>query len=221
MIHPLYEDNHLLALFKSEGIATQPSGAHHENLQDLAKAWLKEKYQKKGNVFLHAVHRLDTGASGIVLFAKTSKSLSRLNQAMRQGELKKIYQAQIEGKLEGEGTLTSHLLHGEKKAIISKEGKIAILHYRVLSQKNETTFVEVQLVTGRYHQIRAQFSEIGHPIVGDRKYGSRLKHSGLGIALCHVRLELFHPVTRAPLSLQGSSLSFQDLERPVTPPQGF
>lgn len=202
----LYEDNHLLALDKPTGILTQPNGTDRESLEERAKKWLKEKYQKKGNVYLHAVHRLDKPVAGVVLFAKTQKGLSRMNLLMREGKIKKFYRAWIEGTLASDGTLVSKLVHGNKKAMVSEEGKPSKLHYRVLKHERNMTLVEVELMTGRYHQIRAQFAEIGFPIVGDAKYGA--KPVGEGILLCHVTMEFAHPVTGEKIEIRAAADQF-------------
>ncbi len=185
----VYCDNHLLVVDKPPGIATQP------DLEDVAKAWVKKKYHKPGKVFLEPIHRLDKSVGGLVLFARTSKALSRLQALMRERKISKTYHALVEGILpKKEATLTHFLVHGDYKAFVDSQGKEAILHYHVLEEKNNTTRVSIDLATGRYHQIRAQFAAIQHPVLGDKKYGS--KHSfHEGIALRHVRMELEHPIT--------------------------
>ena len=186
----VYCDNHLLVVNKPPGIATQP------DLEETAKAWVKKTYQKPGNVFLHPIHRLDKSVGGLVLFARTSKALSRLQALMRERKISKTYHALVEGRLScKEGTLKHSLVHGDHKAFVSSQGKEAILHYRVLEEKDGCTHVTIDLETGRYHQIRAQFAATGHPILGDKKYGST-RHYPEGIALCHVRLEFIHPITK-------------------------
>lgn len=187
----IYEDNHILIAHKPEGIPTQEGG-----LEEQAKAWIKDKYKKPGAVFLHPVHRLDKVASGLVLFARTSKALSRLQAQMREQKIKKTYIAYVEGTpTPAEATLEHFLEHGNHKAIVSPGGKRSLLYYRILETVKGISKLEINLITGRYHQIRAQLAAIGHPIVGDIKYGSRLAHTGPGIALQHVTLEFSHPVT--------------------------
>jgi 23S rRNA pseudouridine1911/1915/1917 synthase len=182
-------DNHLLVVNKPPGIATQP------DLEELAKAWVKKKYQKPGKVFLEPIHRLDKSVGGLVLFARTSKALSRLQALMRERKISKTYHALVEGHLsKKEDTLKHFLIHGDHKAFLDPQGKEAILHYKVLEEKNGNTRVSIDLATGRYHQIRAQFAAIKHPVLGDKKYGSQ-KPFQEGIALRHVRLEFKHPVT--------------------------
>lgn len=197
----IYEDNHLLVVNKPAGLLTQPTNLQEESLETLLKQWLKETYHKPGNAYLGVVHRLDRPVSGIVIFAKTSKALSRLNASIRSREMQKTYCALVEGSLTPkQGTLEHYLKHDDYRAFVSQakdpEAKLARLHYQVLKAMPGTTLVEIQLETGRYHQIRAQFAALGHPIVGDKKYGSRQQWSGNNIALHHFRLEITHPVTK-------------------------
>lgn len=182
---PLYLDNHVLVLFKPAGIATQP------DFTKQAKQFIKEKFNKPGAVFLHPIHRLDKPVSGLVLFARTSKALSRLNESMRKGKIQKTYQAWVEGEVDKEGILQHTLLHGDHIAIVDPSGKEARLSYKRLGMRNGQSKVEIELHTGRYHQIRIQFSHIGHPIVGDVKYGAT--HQEPEIALTHFRLAFPHP----------------------------
>lgn len=191
----IYSDNHLLVVEKPAEMATQP------DLTELAKAWVKKKYQKPGNVFLHPVHRLDKAVSGLVLFARTSKALSRLQALMRERKIEKIYHALVEGELpEQKGRLVHHLIHGSFKAEVHQEGKESILEYHVFKSEKGISLLEIDLITGRYHQIRAQLSAIGCPVVGDTKYGSK-KPWPHGIALHHSEMRFEHPVTKEPLVL--------------------
>lgn len=200
MVEVLFEDNHLLVLVKPANLATQPATGHSDSLEDRAKSWIKTKYQKPGNVYLHAIHRLDTPVSGIVVFAKTSKALSRLQASMRAGETKKIYTAWVEGTLTEESAqFEDWLIHGDFCAVKSEEGapgaKRCLLSYCVKKREKGKTLVEIQLKTGRYHQIRAQFGFRGYPIWGDGKYGSRLPYSASGIALHHSSFSIPHPIS--------------------------
>ncbi len=194
----IHSDNHILIVEKPAGIEVQPQ------LCDEAKAWVKEKYAKPGAVFLEPIHRLDKPVSGLVLFARTSKALTRLNEAMRQRKIRKFYLARVEGKVD-EGTLEDYLMHGSFRAeVVAKdhpEAKEARLSYRALSHDKDTTLVEIELHTGRYHQIRVQFGHRGHPIVGDEKYGSRI--ASKKIALHHHKLMVTHPVTTAELVFES------------------
>lgn len=198
-VSALYSDNHLLVANKPSGMPTQP------DFEEVMKAWVKQKYSKPGAVFLHAAHRLDKPVSGLVLFARTGKALSRLNEMMRKGEIRRIYLADVEGELtEKEGRLEHYLRHGSHAAIVSSkddpEAKRASLTYQVERVQNGRSLVRIELETGRYHQIRAQFAAIGHPIVGDERYGAR---KASAIHLHCARLSLIHPVSKEPLSWES------------------
>lgn len=202
----IYSDNHLLALNKPPGLVTQPSPHHTDSLEQQAKAWVKQEFVKPGAVFLEAVHRLDRPVSGVVLFARTSKALSRLNAAMREGEISKHYLVLLEGELPSEtGTLSHFLRHDNFRAVLAAEGtegaKQAVLTYRAERRLGPFTLTAVELVTGRYHQIRAQFAAIGCPVAGDHHYGAGHSWPGAGIGLHHHSLEIEHPVRREPLIL--------------------
>lgn len=198
----IYLDNHLLVVDKPAGLLTQPNSTNAPNLEDQAKAFIKEKYHKPGRVFLIPIHRLDKPVSGLVVFARTSKALSRLNEQMRQKSIQKFYFALIEGTLKNKtGTLKHTLSHGSHRAHVSNspQAKEALLSYEVLQEKSDTTLVKIELHTGRYHQIRAQWSHEGHPIVGDTKYGSTRTFPQGIIALHHGILKLEHPVSKEKL----------------------
>lgn len=197
----IYEDNHLLVLHKPADLLTQVTNLSDDSLETMAKAYIKEKYKKPGDVFLHAIHRIDKPVSGVVVFARTSKALTRLNAEIRAKKVGKEYVALIEGNLsQDEAVLQHYLFHGEHRAeIVSNKamGQLARLRYVTLQRNNASTLVRIHLETGRYHQIRAQFSAIGHPIVGDRKYGSvKSFANGKAIALHHEKFEIEHPVTK-------------------------
>lgn len=196
-IIPLYHDNHLLILEKPAGISTQPD--FHEK----AKKWVKKALNKPGNVFLEPIHRLDKPVGGIIVFAKTSKALSRLNESMRKKEIHKVYLAWVEGVVPECGTLENFLSRGEFRAFESTSGKKAVLHFKRLKIQKNRSLVEVVLETGRYHQIRLQFSLLGHPICGDQKYGAKEKSEK--IALHHVQLTFPHPIQKHFLTILASS----------------
>jgi 23S rRNA pseudouridine1911/1915/1917 synthase len=213
-LNVLYCDNHLLVVAKPAGLLSQPSPHESDSLETLAKEWIKKKKHKKGNVFLHAVHRLDKVVSGLVLFALTSKALSRLNQEMRAKRIKKIYFARVEGRInKDKGVLKAKLCHSSYRARASLQGKEAVLSYKVLKREKHTTIVKIFLHTGRYHQIRAQFSQLGHPICGDRKYGSMLSaFSANGIDLHHGIMSFTHPVSKKLMTftLKPSFLAYNE-----------
>ena len=198
----IYCDNHLLALDKPSGLLTQPDHSNELSLEEWGKEYLKKKFDKKGNVFLEAVHRLDKPVSGIVLFARTSKGLSRVQEKIRARMFKKFYLAKVEGHLDvKEGMMEDLLSHDDFHAVVDEHGKLSQLYYKVIGENKTCSFVEIELITGRYHQIRLQFSHRGFPIVGDKKYGSRKVDER--IALHHFRLETMHPITDVPLVFES------------------
>jgi 23S rRNA pseudouridine1911/1915/1917 synthase len=195
----IYLDNHLLIMNKPAGLATQPSKDNEKNLQDNAKFFLKKKYKKTGAVFLEPIHRLDKPVSGLVVFARTSKALSRLQEAMRSHQIERIYQALVEKEAPG-GILEHYLVHDEYKARVvpstHPEGKKAILHYTYLGPVKKGHLLEIRLETGRYHQIRAQLADSHLPVIGDEKYGSKIPFKKGEIALHHSAVSFCHPVTK-------------------------
>ncbi len=200
-------DNHLLIAVKPPGLLTQPDESGNGSLEAFAKEWVKGEFKKPGNVFLHCIHRLDKPVSGLVLFARTSKALSRLNEQSRNQEIQRVYAAEVEGILPiKEGRLDHFLIHGEHKAIVGKEGdpnaKHARLTYRTIKFLDHSTLISVELETGRYHQIRAQFGAIGHPVVGDRRYGAKTEESD-AIRLHCAKLSFEHPVTKETLEFSS------------------
>jgi len=204
----LFADNHLLAVNKPANLLTQDSGTGLRNMEDWAREWVRVDKNKIGNVFLNAVHRIDKAVSGIVLFARTSKALSRLNEDIRKRNCKKIYHALIEGSPpEPAAELIHWLSHEHHRAEICREGGVgaqrAILRYRTLKKFEKQTLLEINLETGRYHQIRAQLAAIGCPIAGDEKYGAKATSKRTGIALHHARLEITHPTTREPVVIKA------------------
>lgn len=206
-IEVVFCDNHLLIAVKPCGLPTQPAPEGGESLEGFAKEWVKREYQKPGNVYLHAIHRLDKPVSGLVLFARTSKALSRLNEQQRNQEIQRIYAAEVGGILSAkEGKLDHYLIHGDHKAIVAdprdKEAKHARLTYQVVQFREHSTMVAIELETGRYHQIRVQFSAIGHPIVGDLRYGAK-GGDEKAIHLHCMKLAFEHPVTKEVLQFQS------------------
>jgi len=205
----LFEDNHLLLVDKPHNLVTQTTEGHIDSLEERAKQYLKKKYQKPGNVFLHAVHRLDKEVGGIVIFAKTSKALSRMNALIREKKLKKIYRARVEGHCKHkQGSLSHTLLKQEHRSQVSpQEGKESTLHYQVIQEEKKSSIVEITLETGRYHQIRVQMSYEGHPILGDTKYGSSISYHDGHIDLKHVRVEFMHPIQQSLVMITTEGFS--------------
>lgn len=197
----IYCDNHILVLEKPAGMLTQNNNTLEIDLVSWGKDFLKKKYKKPGNVFLEVIHRLDRSVSGLVLCARTSKALSRLQEAMRNRQIGRVYTALVDPlPSKPEGTLENYLLHDSHLArVVSPshpEAQLARLHYKTIRPGT----LEVTLETGRYHQIRAQLSYLGCPIRGDKKYGSTQPWKPGQIALCHSKLSFLHPVTKEPMS---------------------
>jgi 23S rRNA pseudouridine1911/1915/1917 synthase len=198
----LYEDNHLIAINKKASDIVQGDKTGDETLPDRIKAYLKEKYQKPGNVFCGVIHRLDRPTSGVVLFARTSKALERMNKQFREKETSKTYWVITEGKPnQDKGTLRNYLKKNEKqnKSYVydqSVQGaKEAVLHYTVLASSDNYHLLDIQLETGRHHQIRAQLAAIGCFVKGDVKYGAKRPNKDGSIGLHARKLAFLHPVT--------------------------
>ena len=204
-MHILHEDNHIIALVKPPGLATMGLPDGHETLLTQTKAYLKEKYAKPGEVYLGVVSRLDVPVSGVVLFARTSKAAARLNEQFRAHTVKKIYAALVEGAINpSEAECVDRLCEDKRHRKVfrtqSGEGKEARLRYRKLKQINQCSLIEIQLETGRKHQIRIQLSARGFPIRGDVKYGATMSFPG-GIALHAWKLTFSHPTTKERIEL--------------------
>lgn len=204
----LYEDNHLLVVNKRCGDLVQPDPSGDSALENEIKAFIKVRDQKPGEVFLGVVHRIDRPVSGAVLFAKTSKALARLNEMIRTGAIHKEYWAITEQRPAVEqGSLRHYILRDSKtnrsKALDAprSEAKEGCLNYYVLGASTHYTLLEVELLTGRHHQIRAQLSKIGCPIKGDLKYGAKRSNPDGGISLHSRRISFEHPVRREPVTI--------------------
>ena len=199
----LYEDNHIIVINKAAGEIVQGDKTGDESLCDTMKQYIKEKYAKPGNVFIGLPHRLDRPVSGVVVFAKTSKALERLNRMFSEGAVKKIYWALTKGiPTPAEAELETWILRNEKmnksfsypKEV--KGSKRAILHYRFAAASQNYNLIEVELKTGRHHQIRCQLSSIGCPIKGDLKYGAQRSNPDGSISLHARYIEFIHPVSK-------------------------
>ena len=212
----LYEDNHLIALNKRAGDLVQGDKTGDKPLPDLIKTYIKDKYNKPGNVFCGVIHRLDRPTTGIVLFARTSKGLERMNAAFKNRETKKQYWALVEGKLEDGRDLQHYLKKSSKtnKSTVFKrpepEAKEALLSFKVLNTGDRYSLVEIDLHTGRHHQIRAQFSAIGHPVKGDVKYGARRGERDKSICLHSRNLTFEHPTTKELVNIIAKTPSTFD-----------
>lgn len=220
---PLYEDNHIIIVHKECGEIVQGDKTGDTPLSESVKHWLKEKYDKPGNVFLGVVHRLDRPVAGIVVFAKTSKALKRLNNMFRKGEVSKTYWAIVQNAPEKqEETLINWLVRNEKQnKSYAHENEVlnskkAILHYKVLGSSDHYTLLEINLQTGRHHQIRCQLAHIGCTIKGDLKYGARRSNPDGGISLLARRIEFVHPVSHDKIMVEAP-LPNEKLWQEITP----
>jgi 23S rRNA pseudouridine1911/1915/1917 synthase len=208
MTEILYEDNHIIAVFKKSSDLTQGDKSGDISIDNEIKKYIAEKYKKPGEVFLGVVHRLDRPVSGVLLFARTSKALQRLNEMFRTKQVKKTYLAIVsERPPDDEATITSFLKKNEKQNrsyVYDKEvagSKEASLTYRLKGRSERYYLLEIELHSGRHHQIRAQLAKIGCPIKGDLKYGYRRSNEDGGISLFARRLEFIHPVKKEPISI--------------------
>ncbi|MBO6188825.1 MAG: RNA pseudouridine synthase [Prevotella sp.] len=206
----IYEDNHIIIVSKQSGEIVQGDKTGDVPLLDVVKAYVKERYAKPGAVFLGVVHRLDRPVSGLVVFARTSKALSRLNDMFRNGEVHKTYWAIVQNKPAApEGTLEHWLVRNEKQNksyAYDRErpnAKRAMLKYRLIGQSDRYWLLEVNLLTGRHHQIRCQLSAMGCPIKGDLKYGAKRSNPDGSISLLARRVEFVHPVSKQPVLVEA------------------
>ena len=206
----VYEDNHIIIVNKQSGEIVQGDKTGDTPLSDIVKQYIKEKYNKPGNVFLGVVHRLDRPVSGLVVFAKTSKALSRLNEMFRTCDVHKTYWAIVKkNDIAPEATLTDWLTRNErqnKSYAHNREvpgAKKAVLSYKVRSMSDNYMLLEVRLMTGRHHQIRCQLAHMGCPIKGDLKYGSPRSNPDGSISLMSRRVEFVHPVSKETIAVEA------------------
>ncbi len=208
----IHEDNHILIVNKRVGDIVQGDKTGDTPLSEIAKQYIAEKYNKKGKVFLGVVHRLDRPTSGIVIFARTSKALERLNKMLRDKEISKTYWAIVKNKPEKEKDTLIHFLKknskNNKSTVFTKESegcKKAILHYKIINALDNYFLLEIDLETGRHHQIRAQLAKIKCSIKGDLKYGAKRSNPDGGICLHARAIEFIHPVSKEKITLIGNT----------------
>ena len=201
----LYLDNHLLVIRKPAGILIQGDDSGDVAILELCKDYLKEKFNKPGNVFLGLVHRLDRPVSGVVVFARTSKAASRLTEQFKNRETNKVYRALIQGKVNENGILEDYISRHRITSHLStpEKGKYAKFFFKRLKFENGISYTEIKLETGRHHQIRVQFGRRGFPILGDFRYGSKIHFENKNIALHAQKLLFFHPVTKEQLEFSS------------------
>ena len=193
----LYEDNHIIVVVKPYNILSQSDSTKDIDMQTIIKNYIKEKYNKKGNVYLALLHRLDRPTGGIMIFAKTSKAAKRLSEDFKNNKIKKTYLAVIENFPLEKGTFADYIEKQKEKSVISKKGKFASLTFEKIKQIKNYSLVKINLQTGRHHQIRVQFSERGFPLYGDQKYGKQDKKQ---LLLYAYKLEFTHPVTKEKMT---------------------
>ncbi|MEG2351445.1 MAG: RluA family pseudouridine synthase [Bacilli bacterium] len=194
----IYEDNHIIVVVKPENVLSQSDSSGDIDLLTMVKSYIKEKHNKPGNVYVGLIHRLDRPVGGIMVFAKTSKAAKRLNEQIKNGNFKKTYVLICEGHIENKADTLINYLYKDEKLCVSKVvnenhpgAKLSKLEYEVINYIDNKTIVKVNLLTGRHHQIRLQFSNMNHPICGDVRYGSK---SNFNLRLYAYKLEFKHPV---------------------------
>ncbi|KPI46983.1 pseudouridine synthase [Clostridioides difficile] len=203
MIKVIYEDNHLLVVEKPVNILSQGDDTNDKDMVNLLKDYIKKKYNKPGNVYIGLIHRLDRPVGGVMVFAKTSKAASRLSEQVRNKSFKKTYLAVVHGKIKSSSDTLRDFLYKNKKTnmvtVVKKnhtDAKEAELDYKVLDFKENLSLVQVNLKTGRSHQIRVQFSSRKHPLYGDQRYGKEINKVGQQISLWSNKIEIYHPTTK-------------------------
>ncbi len=210
----VYEDNHIIIVNKRSGEIVQGDKTGDKPLAETVKDYIKVKYHKPGNVFLGVVHRLDRPVSGLVLFARTSKALTRLNDLFRTGDIHKTYWAIVKNTpTQPEGTLENWIVRNEKqnKSYAHDHevpgAKRALLSYRIIGKTDRYTLLEIHLMTGRHHQIRCQLAHMGCPIRGDLKYGAPRSNPDGGISLMAKQIDFVHPVTKEQITIKAPTPS--------------
>ena len=206
----LYEDNHIIIVNKASGEIVQGDKTGDTPLVEIVRAYIKEKYNKPGNVFCGLTHRLDRPVSGVVIFAKTSKALERINNMLQKHEIKKTYWAIVKNTpKQAEGTLVNYLVRNEKQNksyaynTEKPNSKRAELNYKVIGKSDNYTLLEVNLITGRHHQIRCQLAAMGCPIKGDLKYGFDRSNPDGSISLHARSVEFTHPVSKELIHVEA------------------
>lgn len=200
----LYEDNHIIVVIKPYNVPVQADSSNDLDMLTIIKNYIKEKYNKQGNVYLGLIHRLDRPVGGVMVFAKTSKAASRLSEEVRTNKIHKTYLTVVHGILDKKCDKLINKMSKDEKThnsyIDEKNGKEAILEYKVIKEEDNLSLLKINLITGRHHQIRLQLSNINHPIYGDQRYGFQDKKQ---IMLYAYKLEFTHPVTKEVMTFKN------------------
>lgn len=204
-LNVIYEDNHMIVVEKPVNIPSQSDKTGDVDLLSIVKQYIKEKYNKPGNVYVGLIHRLDRPVGGVMVFAKTSKAASRLSEEVRTNKINKTYYAVVHGKVNNKGHLEDYLYKDNQtntSYVVDKtKGKLAILDYELTQYKDNLSLVKINLITGRSHQIRVQFSSRGYPLVGDQRYNKN-PIKNVNVALFAKKLEFIHPTKKEHLSFE-------------------
>lgn len=201
-LNVLYEDNHVIVVEKYINVLSQKDETNDIDMNEIIKEYLKRKYNKPGNVYLGLIHRLDRRVGGVMVFAKTSKAAQRLSEGIINHQFTKRYLAKVVGKITTNGSINLKLEKDEKTrmAIVTPTGKLSCLNYTVIKANEKTTLLSIELITGRYNQIRASFAHIGHPLVNDYKYDKKQEQTKEPIGLwCH-QISFYHPITQEKMT---------------------
>lgn len=211
----IYEDNHLIVVEKPVNILSQGDNTGDIDMLTLLKQDLKERYNKPGEVYLGLLHRLDRTVGGLMVFAKTSKCASRVSEQIRKGQMQKTYLAIVHGSLEQRnGRIANYLYKDKSNNLVKvvpkdhKDSKEAILEYEVIDQNTEYSLVRINLITGRSHQIRVQFANIGSPLYGDKKYNGNVGRDEKQIALWSNKIKIVHPISKEEIEFDSFPMSF-------------
>ena len=191
-LNVVYEDNHLIVIEKPKDVLCQKDDTLDFDITDIVKEYLKKKYDKKGNVYLGLLHRLDRRVSGLLVLAKTSKAASRMSKIIMDRKMDKIYLAYAQGIVDKKGNINIKILKKDTRAVVRCDGKDANLSYELINVYNNNSYVKVKLDTGRYNQIRVSFAHINHPLVGDLKYGASIKSDDIGLYCAYI--SFIHPI---------------------------
>ena len=201
-LNVLFEDNHVIVVEKFINVLSQKDETNDIDMNEIIKEYLKRKYNKPGNVYLGLIHRLDRRVGGVMVFAKTSKAAQRLSEDIRNHQFDKKYLVKVIGKVTTDGSINIKLAKNKRMAIVSSDGKPSRLDYKVISYDDYSSLLLVNLITGRYNQIRVSFAHIGHPLINDYKYNSQLPQTKDDIGLWCYEITFNHPITKEKMTFR-------------------